>query len=255
MSRVPFPLQENERFCQWLETGDDYRYYNPMWFSSNYGYTISVYRNNFKVLKTNLKVGGRKHGTETRWTDYVKHICKRWESDKDKRYDPQYYYYINSYPKSHGLTKKDKQVIVQKAIALYHLTDGYLVLDDRYVVHHRCPFDWCRAAQYSNRASNLQCLLEDLTTIVSEQPEKRQHSFVHNVARETSPDKILTLMEKASDPDVPRFFFLPGELDEFFVKESRRNSDAAIGISMKNDDGSSYMNVYCMGADVKPIEE
>lgn len=254
-SIMPLPLQANEKFAQWLETGDEYRYYNPAFFSSNYGYTISVFNNSFKILKTNLKVGGWKQNKESRWTDYVKSIFPKWEQNMNKGYEPLYYYYINSYPKSRGLVKQQKQAIVHKAIALYHLPNGYLVLDGRYDVHHKISFDWNQAAQHSNMASNLQCLLEDPEVNVKDNPERKQHTFIHNTARNTSQAKIDELKEKSLSPDVPHYVFVqPGGLEKFILSGLRKNPDTAIGVSVKNEDGSTFMNAYYSGSDAKLID-
>lgn len=256
ISKSPFPLQANEKFAQWLEIGDEYRYYNPAFFSSNYGYTISVFKNSFKILQANLKVGGWKQKIESRWTDYVKSIFKEWEQNMEKGYEPLYYYYINSYPKSRGLAEKQKQVLVHKAIALYHLPNGYLVLDGKYDVHHKISFDWNKAAQYSNRADNLQCLMEDPKAFVKDNPEKKQHTFTHNAAKNTSQAKMDNLMERSLSPDVPHYIFTqPKGLEKFVLAGLAMNPDAAVALSLKNDDGSAYMNAYYSGSDVKPIED
>lgn len=256
ISTVPFLLQANEKFAQWLETGDEYRYYNPAFFSSNYGYTISVFNNSFKILKTNLKVGGWKQNIESRWTDYVKSIFPKWEKNMNKGYEPLYYYYINSYPQSRGLVKQQKQVLVHKVIALYHLPNGYLVLDGRYDVHHKIPFDWNQAAQYSNQARNLQCLLEDPEVKVKDSPDRKQHTFAHNVDRNTSQAKMDELMKKSLSADVPHYVFVqPGGLEKFILSGLKANPNAAVGVSVKNEDGSTFMNAYYNGSDAKPIDD
>lgn len=256
--KIPFTLREDEKFAQWLYTEDDYRFYNPMYFTSNYGYTISVFGTGIKILKANLKTGGWCHDiAAARWTPYVKSYLPRWERDAEKGYVPQYYYYLNPYPKSRGLADKMKQVVVHKVVALYFLPDGHLVIDGKHEVHHKRPFDWDKPSEYSNRADNLQILLEDDVFKMSEAPEKKAHSFVHRAAKDTDPEHWIDRVERASAPDVPNLIFVePGGLERFIV-EGLKSMDpgAPIAASMKDEDGSAYMNIYGTAEGVKALKD
>lgn len=252
-SKSGWLLQDEERFAQCLETSEGCKYYNPEWFVSNYGYIISVARKGI-ILKQTLKTGGLRGTSEDdRWTDYVKSICATWEKDKAKGYRPQFYFYVNWYPKYHGLADTEKLVISHKVVALYHCPNGHLVLDNRYDVHHKIPFNWDKAPQYSNRADNLQCLLEDDTATVTEHPERRQHKVVHNA--DVGKKETNELMEKAFSPEVTNVWFQPGGIEKFVLAGLKINPTTAIGVSFKNEDGSTYKNVYYSGSDAKPIDD
>lgn len=216
-SKRNYIFQDGERIIQWLDTDDNYRYYNPMWFSSNYGYTYSVSRNGFRIIKPNLHSGGkqRKEENRFRWTDYVKNTYKNWEKDMSKGYCPQHYYYVNAYPKSHGLSDVQYHPIVHVAMAYYFMPDEIRkkVLEREYIVHHIKTFNWNRAPQLSNRSSNYQILKEDTSKSVSESPEDREHVVAH----EPSFENIASKIDKSRNTNIPVIAFDTDKGIEDFV--------------------------------------
>lgn len=258
LTEMTLPLQAGEIFCQCLDTAGDYLYYNPMWFVSNYGYVISVARNTFYELKPSLKTGGWERHGETRWTEYIQMTYPQWRRDQERGWEPQYYFYGNSYPNKRGLNNSSLHPIAQKLVALYFLPEDerMKVLNPLYIVHHIQSFDWNRSSKYNNRANNLQVLLEQPQFNVNEYPEKRQHKFIHNSDRATSQVNVERLMKKIQESDVPHYVFLqPGGLERFVLSGLRANPDAAVSVSAKNEDGSTYMNAYYSGADLKRVDD
>ena len=253
-----YVLQNGEVFAQCIDHRWNDKFYNPNWFISNKGYLVSAARRELHLNKPSLKTGGLREGNTTRWTEYIQRTYPNWERDRKKGYYPLYYFYKNTYPKTHGLSDKVFSITMAHLVAIYFLpeADKAKVVDPLWELHHIMPFDWNRAPQFSNWAGNFQMLREEPNTNMREHPERRQHFALHSFAKETSPEAIADLMEKATAPGVPHLIFTEEHGLENWVLAGLRymaqqDPEAPVLVAVKNEDGSQHSNSYHTVAGVK----
>lgn len=175
MESSPIMLREGEAYVQMIDDRGDYRYYNPGFFISNYGYIISVWSGEIRFIKPTLRPGGRKINNRERleklWPAYLRYVYRCWETQISKGVSPQHWYTNMDFAKRYGMNNKGHKMVWQRAVYLYFAEDGYKALDSHYEIHHRSYMDWSQPCQYSNHIGNLQAVL------------KKEHDRLHKIAK------------------------------------------------------------------------
>ena len=137
-------MQPREEITQCLSEAENGRYYEPAWFVSNYGYLFSVHGKSIRVVKPNVKFGGKKGYCLDRVTEYIKAYCNKIPDGRA----PQYYFYRNS------LNGKD--VMMHRLINHYFPDPFAMDGTGPYDVHHKDSMNWKLPPQRNNYAKNLQ---------------------------------------------------------------------------------------------------